>query len=374
MAAPLLLAGLGFLAERFLIFLGPIVGLGLGFLVSRAWSGRRFYAPLALMAPLLVLMFTWPAWRQALKETSWPKVSPALAAAMDRMAQETPPRAVIWAWWDEGLALNYWARRGTVNDGQGRVQWGLRSVFNGLPLAATDQRLAANFMIFFVEQGQTGLERCFQALSVDRVRAVALIKKVLAAGPSQAEKMIVAAGLADAAGSKEAKEWLAFFFPSPRRPVYLFLTARLTQTTYWWSWLGTWDPAVGQGRHPFYQFYTHLRLLDDGVTSPLIEVDLKKGLLTDAKGVMTLKQAAVRDERGLRLWRFQHERGGSFEVFAPAGCGALMDVEFSETIFNRLFLRHDFRLDHFRPASLKSPLYQLWEVRGDGTPEARKAP
>ena len=57
--------------------------------------------------------------------------------------------------------------------------------------------------------------------------------------------------------------------------------------------------------------------------------------------------------------------GYHFDIFKKSGFGAMMDERIAESVFNKLFIRHTFPSRYFKPVSLKSPVYQLWEVTGD---------
>ncbi len=107
---------------------------------------------------------------------------------MDAALHKTPKDAVIWAWWDNGYALTYFARRATINDGS--IHSGERTYFNALPLAFTDFRLSANFMQFYVARGMHGINEFHKATGKDKNTAMELIKKILAAGPADARAII----------------------------------------------------------------------------------------------------------------------------------------------------------------------------------------
>ena len=54
-----------------------------------------------------------------------------------------------------------------------------------------------------------------------------------------------------------------------------------------------------------------------------------------------------------------------FEYIKTAGLGALCDNNISESVFNKLFIRHSYPDKYFKPIRLRSPYYQVWEVKGD---------
>ncbi|MCX5900515.1 MAG: hypothetical protein NTX06_07245, partial [Proteobacteria bacterium] len=128
-------------ANRFIIFLIPLLGLGAGYLLGELWKFRRKFLPIIIICPVLFLYFAWPLYYENATNSQLPKLSAATVAGMDAAMHKTPQNAVIWAWWDNGYALTYFARRATINDGS--IHSGERTYYTALPLALTDYRLSA---------------------------------------------------------------------------------------------------------------------------------------------------------------------------------------------------------------------------------------
>jgi hypothetical protein len=58
--------------------------------------------------------------------------------------------------------------------------------------------------------------------------------------------------------------------------------------------------------------------------------------------------------------------GNAFFGMIPSkGYGLLMDLDFSNSVFSKLFIRQQYDKRYFRPVALNQPAYQLWEVKGD---------
>jgi dolichyl-diphosphooligosaccharide--protein glycosyltransferase len=323
---------------------------------------------LSLLAPILVIFLVWPALKKDMAKTFWPKEPPHLIAGMDLASRETPKDAVIWAWWDHGYPLNYWAGRGTVGDGT--LHGGHRSFYNGLPLAAHDERLAANFMRFYVGSGMDGIENVYKAVGNDPVRGVDLIKKVLSVGLEDAKELLAAAELAPVGSLQDVDQWLCFFYPEKTRPVYLFLDWRLTVTSYWWCWLGTWDVEKREGIHPLYKAFYNVHEENGHIRgSDGLDIDIERGNLRTGNRMIGLARLVKREKQRVLTKNYQKDRGLLFEMSAPSRFGALMDEHISESVFNRLFLRCTFNPKYFRPVAVNTPSYQLWEVLGDRLPD-----
>ncbi len=370
LAVPALLAALSFFfAKRFMIFLAPTLALGGGFIISEIWALKGRYKVAAPAAVLAALIFVVPSFQKDMTKTFWPKEPPHIIAGMAKAGGVTPDNAVLWAWWDHGYPMIYWAKRATINDGQ--VHGGERSVFNGLPLAAGNERLAANMMQFFVERGiKNGTHKVYKACGDDAARGFNLIKAVMAAGPDRASELIESARLQPQGTVKTTEDWLRFFFPAQSRPIYLFLDWRLTVTNYWWFWLGSWDPESHDGIHPAYASFYGVKIKDGkifGASSsgqPMI-VDIEKGMLRFGSKEAPIKKLFLRYPKRVETKNYNRQKGLNFEAALTQGYAAAMNDPISKSVFNKLFLRHVFNPGFFEPVVLHTPSYQIWKVKAE---------
>ncbi len=354
-----------FFAIRFLIFMAPVIALGIGFFASEVWRITSRFRPILVASMVLVLALAYPSYKEDMAKTFWPKEPPHLVNGMAIASKVTPRNAVIWAWWDHGYPMIYWARRAVITDGA--VHGGERTVYNGIPMATSDERLAANFMQFYVKRGISGIHKFYDAVGGDRGRGLDLIKKILSAGPVRARDILRNAGLRGTGGTQDVNQWLEFFFPKKTRPVYLFLDWRLTITAYWWFWLGSWDVEMHKGFHPMYQAFYDIRVQGNRLWgSRGLVIDLDNGILTMGDGDrMPIKEFLVSTFHRIERRIYKRDKGIRFEYFVPAHFGALMDQTMADSVFNKLFLRHQANRKYFIPVVLNSPSHQIWEVRGE---------
>lgn len=360
-AAPLLLLFIlgcfSFLfARRFLIFLNPFITLGLGFVCQQLWDLRKKWPYLSLAAPAVAVgLCLFPA-RASLAKIYWPKEIPPLIEGMDRLAQNSTADAVAWAWWDHGYPMLYWSERATINDGS--LHSGIRTVCNALPLMDQSQQSAANFMRFYASKGIRGLKQLFDALgSPDR--GMRLIQKVMAAGPRNADHPISEAGLSPAA------QWRDFFFPSDRRDIYLFLDLRLARTTYWWSWFGTWDPALKDGRHAQFKLIRNCSRQGDRIKGPGLAADLAGGRVTYNGRSYPLSETIIREGARQSRTAYRTPSGLVLVLQKDTGICALMDPSFAGSLFNRLYMLDAPDPIYFSLVAQRYPYYQIWKVTAD---------
>lgn len=367
LAAPVFMAGLAFVyARRFAIFLVPILALGTGQVLALLWNLRKKYPAMTLLAPMVLLFLAGALYWGNKNYVQWPKESGPVASGMIAASRLTPPGAVIWAWWDHGYAINYLARRATINDGSSHS--GERTLYNALPLVLDDFRCAANFMHFYVNRGMKGMNELRQAVDHNHTAAIRLLKEVLGQGPSEARSIISSANLKTVVGRDSVDAWIQFFFPGNTRPVYLFLDNRLLASAHWWFWLGTWDVEKQTGIHPLYLPFYNVRVDRDRITGDGgLVIDIPKGLMSfQQRRVPPLGHLTITTSKGFVEKTLHPKSPYHFAVHEPTRVAALMDAEIAASVFHKLFICHMFHKKYFRPIQLMPPaVYQLWEVQAD---------
>lgn len=370
LSVPLLLGCLSFLfAKRFLIFLAPITAIGAGYLAAYLWELRKKFQPMSILTIIFILIMSAPAFTKDMKKTFWPKEPPYLIQGMDVANKKTPEDSVIWAWWDHGYPLIYWADRATINDGA--IHTAERSVYNAIPYTTDNFRFAANFMQFYTARGMKGMAKLYKAVGNDHARGMNILKNILSSGPQEALRLIDKAQLKSISKLDSDEKWLEFFFPDNGPPVYLFLDWRLTVTCHWWFWLGSWNIEKRDGIHPFYNPFFGMSMSEMRASNANgVNFNFKNGEL-----VLDNKRAIVSNAKlilgnTIRSYEYHPSRKSedvilSFELALHNKFSALEDQHISKSVFNRLFLRHQSDQRYFKPVVLNSPAFQIWEVKGD---------
>jgi hypothetical protein len=367
-----LLAALPFrFGNRFLIFQVPVVALGLGFLVERLWHLRKrwnFVAVaafmVALVPPVVSLSYCMPKFYRSPMTRSM--------NAIQSVIDETPVEAVLWTTWWHGYPVQYYARRAVVTDGGALL--GDRLVYQNIPLACSNARMAANFMQFWIGRGSEGMEELVNAMNGNHAVALRFLKFICSAGPDAARskigELLSTGSLAASSDLQKVEDWVQFFFPRDVPPIYLLLSQDLTESMEWFR-RGSWDPEKRRGENVFYRRYYGIRLEEGELrNNEGLSVDIDKGtiLMHDEKaGRKTYPLTHVVTFTGQKIERTEFNNQGvmRFEWIQPVGYGAAMNPAIAESIFNNLYVRHRSFPRYFRQAVLMSPYFQLWEVKGD---------
>ena len=216
---PLLgLGGLSLASVRFAIFLGPLLGLGLGSFVDAGWAAASRLGTRAAAARVAVVLaglaLAGPAVREALTlKFPPPFTAPetALAAALGReAAARGETGSVAWLWWDYGYLVNYYAGLQPLFDGGSQEPDAcFRAAY---PLIGAGEGLAARWMPALARDGFETLDTLAGLLGGEAT-ALEFLTRVLVAPEDYAE-------LAGRAGLSVAA-WKARLFPST--PIYLYL-------------------------------------------------------------------------------------------------------------------------------------------------------
>jgi dolichyl-diphosphooligosaccharide--protein glycosyltransferase len=296
--------------------------------------------------------------------TQWPKENGITVEAMDYVKNNTPDDSILWAWWDHGYAITYWARRATINDGS--IHGGERTVYNAIPYATDSYRLSANFMHFYVTHGIDGIRKFYNAVG-NSSKGLKNLKEILDAGPDDAREIIDSLNLTASSKPESTEDWLEFFFPENNRPVYILIDNLLTKIAYWWFWFGTWDIDKQEGIHPSFNFYYNINSSNNIISNNSgLKIDSQNGILYSRDlGSYQLSHISKMTSNKLNKKEFNTNSRLGFEYIESYRFGALCDNNISESVFNKLFIRHSYQEKYFKPIRLRGPYYQIWEVKGD---------
>ncbi len=343
-------------ARRFTIFLNPFLAIGLGFAVQQLWDLRSRWSYLRYVAPLVAALVCLFAAKDSFQKTYWPKEIPPIIEGQHLLNKSTAADALVWAWWDHGYPLRYWSQRATVNDGS--LHDGPRTVNNAIPLSSSNPRQAANFMHFYAVRGLQGIQAVMDQ-SPTPAEGMQVIKRVFAGGPENAESVLMASGLAP------IDQWRRFFFPPGRRDIYLFLDLRVARAAYWWHWFGTWDLATHQGVHGKFQLLRNCQLSAGRLQGPDVSVDLVEGFAVVGRQKIPLARFYHNDGRQVQRIDYPRSKGLVFTYHGASHTGALMDREFSRTLFHQLYMLEKSDLRYFSLYAQHFPYYQIWRVTPD---------
>jgi dolichyl-diphosphooligosaccharide--protein glycosyltransferase len=225
------------LGNRFTMYGGPVIGLGLGFgaalLLWRTGLAKSVRVLCLLAIAVLVML---PIWDMATKLRPAPVVSKTFAQSYIDLKDRIPEDARLWQWWDFGYAAQYYAERITFGDGgkhKGPVLYPLATVH-----ATRSSRQASQMMCYITAsqereyaRNQTEYKDMNEFWKPYLADPVALLADK---GPERAMAFVESLAEEDKSFSEDLP------------PQYLVLTWQNMSLAYWISHFGNWDLVEGE--------------------------------------------------------------------------------------------------------------------------------
>ena len=361
----LIVAMLAVEAQRFSIFVSPLVGVGIAAFAWLAWQLKGSWVPRAILASVILSASAWQATAITLKENNIaPRRTPDLFDAMLVIKNNTPEDTLLWGSWGHGHALIHYTDRATIADGIYHPAE-LSYVIN-YPFTVNNYRLAANWIQFYAAHGIKGLIRInetFGSGNDDWVTAMPRFQQLLAAGPDGAREM-----MADTI-DEEREAMLAFMFPSEVRPVVLYLE-HLHAFTAWYE-AGAWDfktrTAPGQG---WYLPLQNARPQDNNTLMAASQfgparINIPNGQVDVGNQRIQLSRLEVGMRGGTQAQPYDTASPMIARVNLQSQTGIVGTSEQVEAIYSSLFYALTADQQYFKPLQLKPPLWGLWYVHGE---------
>ena len=294
---PLLLLGLAALrlGERFTMYGGVVIGLGLGFgltQILRRWLGwRRIgFVCQALVVAGFLLTTTVPLLGNRAPMTT---AAPETIEALNDMRGRITPGAQFWIWWDYGYTTQYYARAGTFSDGGSVI------AEYAVPLAriyASDSpAYAFQLMAYAAQKARPYRVKCAELPNYRNPFAWIFRKKA----PSEVQSFLD--GTAD----------LPLPEKKPLPEQYLVLSWDSIKIAPAILQLGTWDFSGGKGDKIPFELHEEI-----------LEFDEVAGTLTARKQTVWLSGLALVTENGIE----------NLDYGSPSGVFAVIDTQKGITV------------------------------------------
>lgn len=358
---------LSFNGLRFIIFLAPLFGLGGGFAVyTICCLIRRRWVQLAVVATVLSIVGY--GLLDPVKSLQWrvPRRLPILFEAMANIKEHAPEKSVVWASWGHGHPLVFYTDRGVIADGMYHSAE-LQYVLN-FPLAVASDRLAANWIAFYVARGPAGLRRINASLGKggdDWEGGLGGLQRILAAGPGEGRTI-----LREKYGKHgaEGEKLLQFIFPVQQRPVFLLLDYLMLNQA-WYS-TGQWGVA-GRKRAARQHFITmdRVQFNNDGTLRARnlgndIVFDIRTGMMNVDGSKIPLRSVAIRAGEKILRKKYNRLEGMVLSAHLAGAVGAVGSPEVTNALLPKLFYEM-IASRYFTPVDKQMPFYVLLQVNGE---------
>ena len=337
--SPLFLLGLMSLfgARRFMIWLGPFIGLGLGVLLQYCFevlNERLKFNPIPIKVALLILLFLSSVSPKSLTFVPLCPYGRPLLEGIKELERITPEGSFIWSWWDYGYVISLVAKRPVYHDGG---SWGgPKSILVARSLALDDPQKAYNIINGTTSLGEEG------------------IRELLEKGESPSS---IIRDMEDGFYNKELK-----------RKVYFLLTGDDISKFFWISFFGTWDPEKEKGEHLFYFPLGLCEIGEERIRCQNGIFELRKGVL-QLRGGDVIKVGRVRmvelDGKDFPQKKKNLKEGDGFFIILVKKKDRLFGwvghPKLESTMFQRLFFEES-ELGNFKLVFSNFPYLRVFEV------------
>lgn len=340
---PLMLLGLMSLfgARRFMIYLGPFVGLGLGVLVQVVFELTKKRCKKSPLLPievgLGVLLFLSVIHPSRFSVKPVPPITPGFIEGIKLLKQIAQEGDFVWAWWDYGYPIS---------------QLGFSVYHDGGSWGGPKSLLVARSFV-------APLERAYNLVNGTTALGEEDLRELLKKEKTPGEVL------------KEVEE--GKYNRPIREKVYIVLTGLDIGKFYWISFFGTWDPDRQKGVHLFYLPLGLCREDQEGLLCQGGFVDLKKGFVKRPGGEIV---AIGRSER-IRLGEndrmvskdlLREGTGLLFLLVEKQGrfLGFLAHPQVQDTTFHKLLF--DGEGGPFKLRLSDFPRYRIYELLSENLP------
>ena len=355
LVVPLGIGLLCFFSKRFCLFFIPFTSLGIAYI---CWSlgkeikerGNTFFSYIFMAFLFLLVLFS--NLKADFSYKPYPKYPSFMAQGLSKIKHTASKDAAIWCWWDIGYLSQYWSNRGTFIDGGSQKPQ--RTYFTAFPLTVSNERLAAQWIRFFLVHGESGFKKLTHKFGTKK--AINILKTVLSVSKEQARSYLEKYNL--------GQSWLNFFFPQKNREVYLVLDRSLIDKAYWWYYFGTWDIKTRKGHHACIQKIPQAQFKGPFLIGKECKINLITGMGKWQEHSFNLKALVIINlkKKIIQKRSYGHTQGFILEIAQPYNEAFLVTERFYHSLFNRLFVLN-LPSEYFVNIYNAPHIFQVWKVR-----------
>jgi len=354
-------------SNRFIMYLAPFIGVGLGWIISLLIEGLFHFLPRKEIEDTkkkdkkravsksvkytrdsrqLVTKFTeinWSNWvrqgvlylgmglffwgissQTAISFVPGPSIHPRLYATFFEVKKLVPKSSALLTWWDYGYAITDVTGLASFHDGGS--QQGPKTYFTARALISGDAKELYDISQYLATEGNRGI-------SEENTSPEALMLAVR---------------------NPKHKPW---------DPIYLFFTADMTGKFGAISKLGSWDIEKGGSKPRAYQNLACNKITNQEMICRGAKIDLKAGLINNQ---LTLRRLIfIRNGQVLRVQKFGHNQGFTLQLIVVGNNIVevqLIDEEVFLSNYNQMFLLGRYRKDLFEETYNGFPFSRLYRI------------
>ena len=254
-----------------------------------------------------------------------PSIHTGLYATFLEVKKRVPEDAVLLTWWDYGYAITDATGLATFHDGS--AQFSPKTYFIARGLISADPEELYYITQFLATEGNRGI----------------------------AENNTSPEALLSAVRNPKQKPW---------DPIYLFFTADMTGKYGAISKLGSWDIVNGGSKPRGYQNLACNKITNEEMNCRGAKIDLKAGKINNQ--VPLKRMIFIRDGQVLREQKFGHAQGYSLQLLVAGQ--QIVEVQLIDEVvfrsnYNQMFLLGRYREDLYEETYNAFPFSRLFKVK-----------
>ena len=351
-------------SNRFIMFLAPFVGIGLGFIINyglealfnffskdqkerfkhpnrlhqnslqegvnekkqKNYDSNLFYWSRQAIIYFCMGFFFWSvSSKTAIAFLPMPSIPPKIYKTFLDVKNLTPKNSAILTWWDYGFAITDATNLATFHDGSS--QFGPKTFFIARGFLSSEQIKLYKITQYIATEGRPGIEK-------NNTSPEHLMQTVL--NPKN----------------------------KPSDPIYLFFTADMTSKFGAISRLGSWDIKNG-GSHPrIFQNLACNKINSEEMNCKRALIDMKNGKVN--KKIPLKRILFVKDGHVIREKKFEYNEGLTLQLFVfgkQIVQVQLIDEVVFKSNYNQIFLLGRYRKDLFEETYNAFPFSRLFRFK-----------
>ncbi|MFN3976714.1 MAG: STT3 domain-containing protein [Aquificaceae bacterium] len=343
--------GIGLLSffggNRFVMYLGPFIGVGLGYLVHLffeklfpklgLYTEKNKQIAMSTLVGSFLFVFTLMVQNKALSLLgSSPIITSEEVEVMDWIRENTPPNSVIYTWWDTGYAFELYSKRAVLHDGGSQST--PKTYFVAASFTTGDFREAWNITSFLSNYGLVGMASLLQK---EGVKGEELVRRV-----------------------REG-----FYSKDIKVPIYWVFTRDMLFKSGWITYFGSYNFKDKKGVSKNI-YGLSCKVVNEKTFECLgnTKIDLDRGIIIDKAKTTRLKALYFIDEKAPKTIEYNKDgpsilliqKRGSINIY-------IMDAGLDNTLLFKMYVLRQYDPNYFELIRDRFPIAVIYKAKSSIT-------
>ncbi|MFN4013559.1 MAG: hypothetical protein ACK4KZ_06875 [Aquificaceae bacterium] len=329
------------------MYLGPFIGVGLGYLVHLIfeklfpklglYTEKNKQIAMSTLVGSFLFVFTLMIQNKALSLLgSSPIITSEEVEVMDWIRENTPPNSVIYTWWDTGYAFELYSKRAVLHDGGSQST--PKTYFVAASFTTGDFREAWNITSFLSNYGLVGMASLLQK---EGVKGEELVRRV-----------------------REG-----FYSKDIKVPIYWVFTRDMLFKSGWITYFGSYNFKDKKGVSKNI-YGLSCKVVNEKTFECLgnTKIDLDRGIIIDKAKTTRLKALYFIDEKAPKTIEYNKDgpsilliqKRGSINIY-------IMDAGLDNTLLFKMYVLRQYDPNYFELIRDRFPIAVIYKAKSSIT-------